>query len=62
MKNDDISVIPVLASPCKIKGHPFMENIQFVNDLNKPLSELSEAEQDMYLVELTELVAEEIER
>lgn len=57
-KNDGATILPLILKPCLFSMHKKISQYQSVNDPKKPLSKLTESEQDDELVKLTERVVE----
>ncbi len=57
-ENDGATILPLILKPCRYTRHKNLSEFQSVNDPNKPLSKLTEPEQDEILVSLADRIAE----
>lgn len=60
-ENDGATILPVILKPCRFGKNKKLSVFQAVNNPAKPLSSLSEAEQDKELLKLVDRVADLIE-
>ena len=57
-ENDGATILPLILKPCRYTNHENLSQFQSVNDPKKPLSKLSENDQDEVLVNLADRIAE----
>jgi hypothetical protein len=51
-------ILPVILKPCLFMQHPKLSNFQSINDPSRPLSSMSESEQDQVFVDLANRIIE----
>jgi len=57
-EEDGATILPLILKPSLYTSYPSLKNYQSVNDPSKPLSKLSEAEQDEVLVSMAQRIME----
>ncbi len=57
-ENDGATILPLILKPCRFAKNKELSEFQTVNDPTKPLSKLTEAEQDEILLVLTDRIEE----
>jgi len=57
-KNEGTVILPLILKPSRFKKNKKLSQFQAVNDPDKPLNKLSEAEQDEILIKLTDRIEE----
>lgn len=60
-QEDGATILPLILKPSLYTSYPNLKEYQSVNDPSKPLSKLSEAEQDEVLVSLAQRIMELME-
>ena len=57
-ENNGATILPLILKPCRYTKHKKLSEFQAINDPKKPLSKLTENEQDEILVDMANRIAE----